>query len=156
MRFRTVTRDDYAPIIAVVDAWWGGRPMAAMLPKLFFEHFADTSLIAEADGEPVGFLIGFLSPALPSEAYIHFAGVHPDHRQRGVGRALYERFFQMAGEAGRRRVRCVTSPINTASVAFHRAMGFDAGGPAVGDDEVPIHKDYDGPGEDRVLFVREL
>ena len=69
MQFRTVTPDDYASIIAVVDSWWGGRAMAAMLPRLFFEHFRDTSFVAEVDGTLVGFLIGFFSPALPSEAY---------------------------------------------------------------------------------------
>jgi len=30
---------DYARVIPVVDEWWGGRPMAAMLPKLFYERF---------------------------------------------------------------------------------------------------------------------
>jgi GNAT superfamily N-acetyltransferase len=156
MQFRTVTPDDYASIIAVVDSWWGGRAMAAMLPRLFFEHFRDTCFVAEVDGTLVGFLIGFFSPALPSEAYIHFVGVHPDCRKGGIGRALYERFFQLAREAGRRRVRCVTSPTNTASIGFHRAMGFYAGGGVAECRALPIHKDYDGPGEDRVLLVKEL
>jgi hypothetical protein len=26
-------------VIAVIDEWWGGRPMAGMLPRLFFDHF---------------------------------------------------------------------------------------------------------------------
>ena len=34
---------DYFPIIQDIDAWWGGRPMAGMLPRLFFEHFQLTS-----------------------------------------------------------------------------------------------------------------
>lgn len=36
---RQVEQHDYPSIISVVDEWWGGRPMAAMLPKLFFVHF---------------------------------------------------------------------------------------------------------------------
>jgi GNAT superfamily N-acetyltransferase len=67
--------------------------MTAMLPKLFFAHFGNTSFIAELDGNPIGFLIGFLSPVVAEEAYIHFVGVHPDHRKRGVARGLYEQFF---------------------------------------------------------------
>ncbi len=30
---------DYDPIIQVIDEWWGGRSMAGMLHRLFFEHF---------------------------------------------------------------------------------------------------------------------
>jgi predicted GNAT superfamily acetyltransferase len=156
MQIRTVTPEDYASLIGVVDAWWGGRAMALMLPRLFFVHFRDTSFIAEGDGSRVGFLVGFLSPTLSDEGYIHFVGVHPEHRKRGVARALYERFFELAREAGRHRVKCVTSPTNALSLAFHLALGFHPEGTAQADDAVPIHRDYDGPGEDRVLLVREL
>ena len=40
---------DYASVIGVIDDWWGGRAMAAMLPKLFFVHFRDPSFVAEED-----------------------------------------------------------------------------------------------------------
>jgi predicted GNAT superfamily acetyltransferase len=156
MQFRRVTPDDYAPIIEVLDAWWGGRKMTAMLPKLFFVHFRDTSFIAELDGNLIGFLVGFLSPAIPEEAYIHFVGVHPDHRNRGVGRGLYEQFVQMARMAGRCQVSCVTAPVNNPSIAFHRALGFLPCGSADESAEVPFYPNHDGPGEDRVLLVKQL
>ncbi|MEW5723848.1 MAG: GNAT family N-acetyltransferase [Thermodesulfobacteriota bacterium] len=156
MHIRLVEAADYEPIIAVVDQWWGGRRMAAMLPKLFFEHFRETSFVAESEGERVGFLIGFLSPSHPAEAYIHFVGVHPDYRKIGLGRGLYEHFFELVKRKGRHKVRCVTSPVNTNSIAFHRRLGFlmEPGREYAGD--IPIHRHYDGPGEDRVLFVKEL
>jgi ribosomal protein S18 acetylase RimI-like enzyme len=84
---------DYEPIISIVNDWWGGRNMCDMLPKLFFVHFRQTSFVAEDNGNLVGFLTGFISQTFPEEAYIHFAGVHPEFRRRSVGRALYERFF---------------------------------------------------------------
>ena len=37
--------------------WWGGRPMAAMLPRLFFVHFRPTSFVLEQDGRLVAFLV---------------------------------------------------------------------------------------------------
>ena len=60
---------DHVDVIAVVDDWWGGRSMAAMLPKLFFVHFRDTSFVAEEDGRVVGFLCGFRSQTYEDEAY---------------------------------------------------------------------------------------
>ena len=133
---------DYGRVIAVVDEWWGGRAMAAMLPKLFFVHFADTSFAAEEDGRLLGFLCGFRSQTFADEAYVHFVGVDPATRGRGVARALYERFF--AAVAPRTIVRAVTSPVNEASVAFHRAIGFEVD---------RIDESYDGRGEPRVLLV---
>lgn len=156
VQIRQVEASDYDPIISVVDDWWGGRHMAAMLPKLFFKHFRETSFVAEFGGERVGFLIGFLSVTYHSEAYIHFAGVHPDYRKRDVGRSLYEHFFEVARENGRKLVRCVTSPVNVNSIVFHQAMGFQMEPSAEYSNGIAIHTDYDGPGEDRVLFVKEI
>jgi predicted GNAT superfamily acetyltransferase len=156
MHIRNVTPDDYARIIEVVDEWWGGRKMTSMLPKLFFVHFRDTSFIAELDGNAIGFLVGFLSPAVGEEAYIHFVGVHPDYRKKGVARGLYEQFFRIARRAGRQRVACVTAPVNTTSIAFHRSLDFVPSGNVHSGSEVPFYRDYDGPDEHRVLLVKQF
>jgi len=144
-RIRHADPDDYVRAIAVVDEWWGGREMAAMLPKLFFVHFRDTSFVAEDDGSFAGFLCGFRSQTHDDEAYIHFVGVDPARRGAGLGRALYARFF--AAVAPRAVVRAVTSPVNERSVAFHRALGFVV---------ERVDDDYDGAGEARVLLVKHL
>jgi ribosomal protein S18 acetylase RimI-like enzyme len=136
---------DYARVIGVVDEWWGGRPMAAMLPKLFFVHFRDTSFVAEADSDVVGFLCGFRSQTYDDEAYVHFVGVHPDHRRAGLARELYDRFFRAI--APRTTVRAVTGPVNERSVAFHCAIGFEV---------ERVDEDYDGRGQARVLLVKRL
>lgn len=119
-----------------------------MLPQLFFIHFEGTSFIAEDEGgELVGFVCGFLSQTNHDEAYIHFVGVDPEVRGSGLGRALYERFFDEVKAHGRSVVRCVTSPVNQRSVAFHESLGFEVD---------RVVEDYDGPGEDRVLLVKRL
>jgi len=130
--------------------------MAGKLPRLFFRHFGDTSFVVEEDGEIVAFLVGFVSQGVPGEAYIHFVGVHPEHRGRGIGARLYGLFFDAVRVRGCTRVRCVTSPANKGSIAFHERMGF---GVEVGDVEVggvPVHEDYDGDGREKVVFVRGL
>ena len=145
MYVRHAEPGDYGRVIEVVDSWWGGRPMAAMLPKLFFVHFRDTSFVAEDDKGFAGFLCGFRSQTYADEAYIHFVGVDPERRGSGLGRALYERFF--AAIAPRAVVRAVTSPVNERSVAFHQALGFEID---------RVDEDYDGRGEARVLLVKRL
>jgi len=127
------------------------------LPRLFFEHFTSTSLLVERpDGRLVAFLVGFLSPSEPAAAYVHVVGVDPSMQRAGVGRALYQRFLDDAARQGARTVRCITSPGNAASLAFHTALGFFV---EVGDGEVdgvPVLRDHDGPGRHRVRFLRRL
>ena len=102
MEIRHANPSDYGRVIQHVNAWWGGRDMAPMLPKLFFLHFEGTSFVAEDDdGRLAAFLIGFLSQTDPEEAYVHFVGVAPSARGSGVGRALYERFFAVVAAQGR-------------------------------------------------------
>jgi predicted GNAT superfamily acetyltransferase len=143
---RAAKPGDFDTIIAVIDDWWG-RPASRDLTRLFLDHFCDTSLIAEHDGQLAGFVIGFLSHSKPEQAYIHFAGVGPAWRRAGLARSLYEQFFDRARNDGRTVVKAITSAGNGRSIAFHQAMGFTASDPI---------KDYDGPSLDRVVFVRSL
>jgi ribosomal protein S18 acetylase RimI-like enzyme len=137
---------DYDAVAALVDDWWG-RPIRGSLPRLFFDLFFRTSLVADGPAGPAGFLIGILSPSDPEDAYIHFVGVAPQARKTGLARALYERFFDLARADGRSVVRAVTAPVNSGSIAFHAALGFSVTGPVTG---------YDGPGRDLMAFRRAL
>jgi ribosomal protein S18 acetylase RimI-like enzyme len=161
---RRPTADDHGRVQEALGSWWGdlggaaGRTQRALLvPRLFLQHFGNTSTIVEdAEGRLTAFLIGFLSQARPDVAYVHFVGVDPELQRSGMGRLLYRWFFAVATARGAREVRCVTSPENVASRAFHARMGFliEPGDRDV--DGVPVQLDYDGPGLDRVSFVRPL
>ena len=144
MQIRHARPSDYGRVIGVINTWWDGRDMAPMLPKLFFVHFEGTSFVAEDEhGRLIGFVCGFLSQTHDDEAYVHFVGVDPDFRGAGIARALYERFFAAARDAGRSVVRCVTSPSNARSVQFHTRLGFEV---------ERVDENYDGQGESRVLM----
>lgn len=143
---RSAKPGDHGWIVSVIDDWWG-RPVARAVPKLFLEHFHSTSLVAEVEQVPVGFLIGFVSPSVPEAAYIHFVGVDPKHRARNLGRTLYERFFDIARSHGRTEVAAITNPINEGSIAFHRRLGFEVSDPIDG---------YDRPGVAHVRFHRQI
>lgn len=146
VEIRSALASDHPRIVAVCDDWWE-RPVAHILPRLFLDHFHTTSLLAESEGELAGFLVGFVSPSAPEEAYVHFAGVAPGRRRTGLASELYRRFTDAARGRGCSVVRAVTSPANERSIAFHRSRGFTVTGP---------HADYEGPGVDRMVFTLRL
>jgi ribosomal protein S18 acetylase RimI-like enzyme len=138
--------NDYDAIAAVADDWWG-RPILGSLPRLFLDLFWRTSLMIDGPAGPDALLVGILSPSDGDRAYIHFVGVAPHARGRGLGRVLYDEFFRQAHADGRTAVTAITAPVNTGSIAFHRSMGFTVSGP------VP---DHNGPGHDMIVFERAL
>ncbi|QOR68137.1 GNAT family N-acetyltransferase [Cytobacillus suaedae] len=156
MEIRFVKSSDYYSISPLINDWWGGRQMADMLPKLFFDHFSKTSFIAEIDGKIVGFIVGFLSQTYTNESYIHFVGVHPEYRKHQIGRKLYHEFFQVVKANNRSVVRAVTSPVNQASIAYHQKMGFDIEESNHKIEGLSVFLDYDGPAQNRVPFVKKL
>jgi ribosomal protein S18 acetylase RimI-like enzyme len=159
VRIRELEEDDYPVIINRVDEWWE-RPVAGMLPQIFLRHFHRTSLAAiDETNDIVGFLVGFLSPAVPKEAHTHFIAVAPATRETGLGKELYRRFFELARQAGCRTVTAVVSPVNTGSQRFHLAVGFKPkplGEAAADADQIPVWVGWDGPGNDRIRFEYTL
>jgi ribosomal protein S18 acetylase RimI-like enzyme len=157
LTFRPLMGADHEPVVATLSAWSSGRDMHWLLPRLFFSHFSDTSLIVEdADGGLVGLIIAFVSQAHPDTGYIHFVWVSPQARGRGLARQMYARVFVLLRERGCRRVEAVTIPENTGSLAFHDHLGFtarDTGDSPLG---APVAPDHDGPGQHRVVLEREL
>ena len=156
MVIRNAVEADYIKVISVINDWWGGRQMADMLPRLFFKHFGETSFIVEENGEMLGFLVGFISPAYPKEAYVHFLGVNPHYRRQGIGRRLYQHFDNQVKEKGVDTVHLVTSIVNKTSIAYHTKVGFsiDEGDCVV--DGVQVHTDYDGIGSKMVVFTKQI
>ncbi|MFK7991802.1 MAG: N-acetyltransferase family protein [Sandaracinaceae bacterium] len=145
MKIRDIEKADFDYIVSVLDRWWGG-PSSERAHPVFFYELGDQALIAEEDGEVIGFLLGFLAPKAPPVAYVHLVGIHPDHRRRGVGKQLYETFMERSRAAGADRLKAITTVGNEGSVRFHEALGF----------QTNERRDYAGPGRSRVVFEKGL
>lgn len=156
MKMRAMRREDHRVVSPKLNEWWGGRQMSSMMPRLFFDHFHDTSFIIEEDHMVIGFFVGFLSQSDQDEAYIHFVGVAPEYRERQIGRQLYETFFHKVMKEGRTIVKAITSPVNKTSIAYHKRMGFEIQSGDGVIDGIPVRLNYDGEGKHRVLFRKVI
>jgi GNAT superfamily N-acetyltransferase len=150
-RIWPATIEDLTAVAGESREFWGDRELAALHHPLLVHDFGETALVirgGEADGRGVGaviaYLFGLLTPS--GVGYVHLVAVREGHRRDGFARRLYERFEVLAREHDAHALKALTQPLNTRSIAFHRALGFTATEAA----------DYAGPGEARIVFWKEL
>ncbi|MCL2778166.1 MAG: GNAT family N-acetyltransferase [Polyangiaceae bacterium] len=147
MNTRKITKADFDQIVEVIDHWWGGpASTSAFVHPIFFYELGDNALIVEQDGLLIGFLLGFIHASVPKTGYVHFVGIHPDHRRKGVGRVLYETFTEHCQRLGCARMKAITTTSNDGSIRFHQALGWNA-------EEI---ENYAGPGRRRIVFTKPL
>lgn len=156
MHIRHMTKSDFDYLLTVIDDWWG-RPTSYKFHPVYLYQFGNTAFVMEDQGRVVGFVVGFISQADPREAYIHLVAADPQFRSRGIGRALYNHFCAEVLARGCCRVRAITMPNNRDSIAFHQHMGFRILEVGAGEIEgIKAVRDYSGPGQHRVVFVKDL
>lgn len=75
------------------------------------------------DGEEV---VGYVAAEIQSDGsgYIDFLGVHPDHRRRGIGRALVQASADRLLDLGASSVNLTVRESNAAARALYGSLGF--------------------------------
>ncbi|MFG2608049.1 diaminobutyrate acetyltransferase [Streptomyces sp. NPDC048514] len=121
---------------------------------LWCRDFAGTSAVARgADGEPVGFLTGYVRPDRPGTLLVWQVAVDSAHRGLGIAAALLEGLAaRLTAERGITEVETTISPGNTASERLFTS--FAARHEAEVSREVLFPADLfpDGPHDPEVLY----
>jgi ribosomal protein S18 acetylase RimI-like enzyme len=140
------TIEDLVAITGEQREFWGERDMSHLHHPMLVHEFGQTSVVIRSeDGPIVAYLFGFVT--LDGRiGYAHLVAVRSSHRRLGLGRSLYENFEALARERDAVALKAYTRPENTQSISFHRSIGMSVSEVA----------DYSGPGENRVVFRREL
>lgn len=82
-------------------------------------------LVALHHDRPVGFVSGVetVHPDKGAEMFLYELGVHPDHRRRGVGKALVRELSDLARQRGCYGMFVLTGPDDPVAVATYRSAG---------------------------------
>lgn len=162
---RHPVESDHPRVTAALNSWWDLPQLQTPIhlgfrlgsvPRLFFQHFSSSCLLAEQEEKLLGFLVGLRSQDHPVESYVHFVGSSPEARRQGIASMLYRTYFNTMRLAGVKTIRCLTDIDNTVSQAFHQTLGFTIEGGDAERNGIRYHSDYDGPSLDRVVFVLHL
>jgi ribosomal protein S18 acetylase RimI-like enzyme len=100
-------------------------PTAAWIAKFLSSEGHHLLVALDADGDPVGFVSGVETthPDKGTEMFLYELSVDPDHRKRGIGRALVEALAELARARGCYGMWVGTEPNNAAALATYRAAG---------------------------------
>ncbi len=96
---------------------------------LFGDRPAAEVILAEVDGVPVGFALYFTNFSTfrgRPGVYLEDLFVRPEHRGRGIGKALIAAVARVAVDRGAGRLEWAVLDWNEPSLAFYRALGAEA------------------------------
>lgn len=108
---------------------------------LWCDQFAETSIVAEVDGSPAGFLIGFRPPGREHVLFVWQVAVAPERRGLGLAGRMLDTLVERLGA---RAVEASVTPSNTASRKLFQAFARRAGctcseAPYLDPDHFPDH-----------------
>jgi GNAT superfamily N-acetyltransferase len=154
MEILKCTKPDFDQIITEINDFWGSDRTLYLHHPIFIYELGNSAYVIKEANKVVAYLFGFLSQTGPI-GYVHLIAVRQTHRKRGYGRKLYAHFAKFAKKHGCKTLKAITTPSNTTSIAFHENIGMEA----VGDSnhgDIPVIRDYSGPGADRVVLRMKL
>jgi ribosomal protein S18 acetylase RimI-like enzyme len=157
---RNVLEDDFKQLVDVAE---NCKPITNMTPSvyhLFTRYFPNTSFVIEdrSNNDIIGFLLGFISQENPKESYIHLLCLDHCLRGNGVAKLLVDKFIDAVSTRGCNKVSLVTKPHNKISIKFYTKLGFESSrtDKTVEIDGINVYKDYDGLGDDKIIFIKQI
>ncbi|HEY9314006.1 diaminobutyrate acetyltransferase [Williamsia sp.] len=89
---------------------------------LWCQDYAQTSVVAEVDGEVVGFVTGYLRPQLPDVVMVWQVAVDADQRGLGLAGKMLSQLMDRLEPRGITTLHTTISPDNTASQALFQGL----------------------------------
>ena len=147
--FRAPTVDDGAELWRITR---DSRVLDVNSPYAYLmwcEHFAATSVVAEVDGRPAGFVTGFRPPEHPEVLFVWQVAVAAERRGLGLGSRMLD---ELVARTGVTAVQATVTPSNEPSARLFRALARRHGCSC---DERPHLRAEQFPGDDHepeILF----
>jgi ribosomal-protein-alanine N-acetyltransferase len=143
MRARRAVGSDL-PSILSIESLCFPQDIAFYDKMLYFLMRHSIALVAEEEGEVVGFVMGAMRGRWGKVITLD---VHPLHQRKGVGRMLMESLEARFAALGAEGSQLEVSEINQAALALYSALGYEKGARL---------EDYYGPGKNAVSMWKKL
>ena len=154
MEILNCTKTDFDQILNdIVDFWDSDRSLGIHHP-IFIYEFGNTAFVIKDNEKVIAYLFGFFSQT-EQVGYIHLIGVRKSYQGKGLGKLLYDNFETIARRHRCNKLKAITAASNQASILFHEKIGMKLLGEK-NVDGIKVVKDYSAPGQDRVVFEKDI
>jgi GNAT superfamily N-acetyltransferase len=154
MTIDNCTQNDFHEILTDIADFWGSERLLNTHHPMFIHEFGDTAFVIRDDGKVIAYLFGFLSQTQKT-GYVHLIGVRQRHQNKGLGTQLYEHFTNYVESKGYIKLKAITTATNQLSISFHKKIGMRLLGEK-NENGTEVIKNYSGPGQDRVVFEKDI
>lgn len=94
---------------------------------MFAKFFAETCVLAAADGKPIGFVTGFIPPDAPNTVFVWQIGVSASYRGQGIAKKMLRELLERQACSSVRFLEATVSMDNRASRALFTGMAKELG-----------------------------
>ncbi|MGW7606890.1 N-acetyltransferase family protein [Streptomyces sp. NPDC054766] len=144
LSIRPGTESDLPEVVRLDEEAFPEGPYDYDILRQWLDVCGDRLLVAD-DGTTLHGYVAVAATPDPTRTWIVSLAVAPGRRGHGLGRQLMLETLGHLRSDGVREVRLTVAPSNTTAIVLYRSLGFvPVGG---------IHKDYLGPGRDRLLLA---
>ncbi len=114
----------HLPAVAQLELLCFAEPWSEHSLQMLCKQNGKGVVVLPEHGGESALAYGGMTYAL-DEASITNIAVHPDHRRRGLGRAVTEALIQQAEQLAVRSIFLEVRPSNTAAIALYHSLGFE-------------------------------
>ena len=129
VRYRDATPADGRAVHELVREAGGLEVNTGYAYVLLCDHFASTTLLAEADSELLGFVAAYVPPAKPDTVFVWQVGVHLGARGLGIASSLLDALAARGACADVRFLEATVTPSNAASRRLFESFAQRHGAP---------------------------
>jgi RimJ/RimL family protein N-acetyltransferase len=154
MKIQHCTKGDFDQILTDIADFWGSDRALGLHHPMFIYEFGNTAFVIKNNDKVIAYMFGFFSQT-EKTGYIHLIGVRQSFQGKGLGKQLYDNFTVLAKRQGCCKLKAITAAGNNNSISFHKKIGMRLTG-EINEDGIEVIKNYSGPGQDRVVFEKEI
>jgi L-2,4-diaminobutyric acid acetyltransferase len=118
IELRAPTVEDGAEVWRLIERIGGLERNTCYAYLLLCSHFADTCIVATADGALIGVVFAYRSPGNPDDLFVWQVGVAPEARGLGIARRMLEVLVERPACRSARFLTATVSRDNIASLAL--------------------------------------
>jgi diaminobutyrate acetyltransferase len=134
---RDATLDDGAAMFELVKKAGVLDENSAYAYLMMADHFSETCVVAERNGEMIGFIIGFVPPSRPDTVFVWQIGVSPTARRMGLGKRMLNELIARDACDDVDYLEATVTPSNKASAALFRGFARSRSVPCAVSEGIP-------------------